>query len=152
MDMDPPLRRDINTVGNVQNLHELSRTWNMLFEDLADLEERLNFLIETAGKLDEAGIRQAKSAIESFQFLRARNHLRQRWVSSFGQRTKLIINFIFSETNLGIATITTRIAWMGMLFLPGTFIAVSLLQRSQMHKLTENTDNIQHGLLQLWRG
>ncbi len=100
----------------------------MLFQDLGDLEERLDFLIETARKLDEAGIRQAKSAIESFQFFRARNHLRQRWTSSFGERTKLIINFIFSETNLGIATITTKIAWMGMLFLPGNFVAVSLLQ------------------------
>ena len=114
--MDPPLKRDVNTVDNLQRLHQLSRTWNMIFQDLGDLEERIDFLVDAAKKLSDAGL-EAQSAIESFKFFRDRNHLRQRWVSSFGDRTKLIINFVFSvashnsnQTNLVIAGSTKIIA------------------------------------------
>ena len=122
--MDPPLRADVRTVGGLQRLHRLSRTWNMVFEDHGDLEERMELLIETAKKLDEAGIRHSKSTIEALEFLRARIHLRRRWVTSFGERTKLIINFVFgiaaenanqtnlrnADTNLEIAVLTSTIA------------------------------------------
>jgi hypothetical protein len=70
----------------------------MIFQDLGDLEERLDFLMDTAKKLNDAGL-ETRSATESFKFFRDRNHLRQRWVSSFGDRTRLIINFVFSESN-----------------------------------------------------
>jgi hypothetical protein len=114
--MDPPLKRHVNTVDNLQRLHQLSRTWNMIFQDLGDLEERLDFLMDTAKKLNDAGL-ETRSATESFEFFRDRNHLRQRWVSSFGDRTRLIINFVFSiashnsiQTNLAIAGTSKIIA------------------------------------------
>jgi hypothetical protein len=93
--MDPPLNRHINAIDSMQTLHQLSRTWNMIYEDLGDLEERLDFLISTAQELSVAGI-ETRSVVEHLEFVRARNHLRRRWVTSFGERTKLIINFVFS--------------------------------------------------------
>jgi hypothetical protein len=67
----------------------------MIYEDLGDLEERLDFLISTSEKLSSAGI-QTRAMVEYITFVRGRNHLRRRWVTSFGERTKLIINFVFS--------------------------------------------------------
>jgi hypothetical protein len=67
----------------------------MIYEDLGDLEERLDFLISTSEKLSSAGI-QTRAMVEYLTFVRGRNHLRRRWVTSFGERTKLIINFVFS--------------------------------------------------------
>jgi len=141
--MDPPLKRHVNTVDNLQRLHQLSRTWNMVYEDLGDLEERLDFLTDTSKKLQDAGCKTT-SAVESLKFLRDRNHLRRRWVSSFRERTQLIIHFLFSidsqvnnQTNLEIAGTSSiiakeaakdnasmiTIATMTMLFLPGTFVS-----------------------------
>lgn len=115
--MDPPLRPIASTPDGLQSLHQLSRTWNMIYEDLNDLSERLEMLIETAAKLDSAGVMDSQSAIESFRFLQARNQVRRRWVTSFGERTKLVINFVFSiasqrnnQTNLEIASLTSTIA------------------------------------------
>lgn len=115
--MDPPLKPDALDKSGLQKLHQLSRTWNMIFEDLGDLEERIDVLVETATKLEAAKVKDVLSAIESFKFLRSRNHLRRRWVTSFGERTKLIIGFVFSlasqkdgETNLRIANLTSTIA------------------------------------------
>lgn len=86
----------------------------MIFEDLHDFEERCDLLIEAAHKLPLPDI---QSAIESFQFLKARDKLRRRWVASFAEQTKLIINFVFSQatqengqTNLDIADLTATIA------------------------------------------
>jgi hypothetical protein len=147
MDMDPPLKPEVLDKSGLQELHRLSRTWNMIYEDLGDLEERLDALIDAAAKLEAANVGDTQSAIESFRFLRARNHLRRRWVTSFSERTKLIIGFVFSiasqednQTNLDIANFTSTIAeetrqdnssmitiaTMTMIFLPGTFISVSL--------------------------
>jgi hypothetical protein len=114
--MDPPLKRHVNTVDNLQRLHQLSRTWNMIYEDLGDLEERLDFLLSTAAKLTPVGLK-TNSTAESLTFIKERNHLRRRWVSSFGERTKLIIHFVFSidsqtnnQTNLEIASTSSIIA------------------------------------------
>lgn len=114
--MDPPLKRHVNTVDNLQRLHQLSRTWNMIYEDLSDLQERLDFLFSTATKLANAGSNTTATE-ELLTFLRERNFLRRRWVSSFGERTKLIIHFVFSidsqtnnQTNLEIASTTSVIA------------------------------------------
>jgi hypothetical protein len=89
----------------------------MIYEDLGDLEERLDVLIETASKLEAANVKNIQSAVESLKFIRGRNHLRRRWVTSFGERTKLIIGFVFgiasqkdNETNLKIAHSTSMIA------------------------------------------
>lgn len=141
--MDPPLNRHINAIDSLQTLHQLSRTWNMIYEDLGDLEERLDFLISTSGKFSAAGLRM-RTVTEHLEFLKGRNHLRRRWVTSFGERTKLIINFVFSLANQEnsranvkiavtsgiIARETQRdnssmmtIATMTMLFLPGAFVA-----------------------------
>jgi len=115
--MDPPLKDEVLDKRGLQRLHQLSRTWNMINEDLRDFEERLDLLIGTAKKLEAAKVKDTQSAIESFQFLRARNHLRRRWATSFGERTKLIIGFVFNlasqrdgETNLQIANLTRTIA------------------------------------------
>jgi hypothetical protein len=117
MDMNPPLRSEVLDKKGVEELHRLSRTWNMIHEDLGDLEERLDVLMEAASKLEAANFEGVQSAIESFRFLRTRNHLRRRWVTSFGERTKLIIGFVFAlasqkdgETNLDIANLTSTIA------------------------------------------
>jgi hypothetical protein len=93
--MDPPLNRHINAIDSMQTLHQLSRTWNMIYEDLGDLSERLGFLLSTATKLSNAGIK-THSTVEHLTFVKGRNDLRRRWVSSFGERTKLIIGFLFS--------------------------------------------------------
>lgn len=110
MEMDPPLRPDITDRRGLQKLHQLSRTFNMIWEDLGDLQERLDGLLDAAAKLDAAGVADAPAAIESFRFLRARNLLRRRWVTSFGERTKLIIGFVFSQTNMEIANLTSAIS------------------------------------------
>ncbi|KAH7309271.1 hypothetical protein BKA65DRAFT_170849 [Rhexocercosporidium sp. MPI-PUGE-AT-0058] len=149
--MNPPIRDKVLQPSHLQDLHTLSRTWNMLFEDLGDLGERLDFLIETSQKLKQLGIKHSTSAAEAFQFLHARNKVRRRWVTSFGERTKLISRFVFSfaaqnvnqasldnaTTNMEIQRLTATIAdeaakdnysmitiaTMTMLFLPGTFIS-----------------------------
>jgi hypothetical protein len=143
--MDPPLKLSVFDTTSLRSLHQLSRTWNMLFEDLGDLSERLSTLTSTATKLHTASFPHSQNAIESLHFLSARNALRRRWVTSFGERTKLIIGFVFSVTSqkdmaqnirIGdltgkIATETQRdnssmitIATMTMLFLPATAISV----------------------------
>jgi hypothetical protein len=129
--MDAPIRAKVLNPDNLQNLHTLSRTWNMLYEDLGDLEERLDFLIETSKKLNSLHVKNTTSAAEAFAFLLARNKVRRRWVTSFGERTKLISQFVFSfaaqkvnqatldnaeenkrntKTNLEIQRQTTKIA------------------------------------------
>lgn len=128
--MNPPIRDKVLEPNHLQDLHTLSRTWNMLFEDLGDLGERLDFLIETSQKLKQVGIKQSTSAAEAFQLLHARNKLQRRWV------TKLISHFVNqasldnATTKMEIADQTRKdnysmitIARMGMLFLPGTFIS-----------------------------
>jgi hypothetical protein len=114
--MDPPLNRHINAIDSMQTLHQLSRTWNMIYEDLGDLSERLGFLLSTATKLSDAGIK-THSTVEHLIFVKARNDLRRRWVSSFGERTKLIIGFLFSlasqensQANVKIAATSRFIA------------------------------------------
>jgi hypothetical protein len=77
-------------------LTQLSRTWNIIYEDLGDLEERLDFLLSVSEKLSAVGI-QTRTIAEHLVFVRSRNHLRRRWVTSFGERTKYIINFVFAE-------------------------------------------------------
>lgn len=94
--MDPPILTQVLDPQNLQNLHELLRTWNMLYEDLGDLEERLDFLIDVSNQLKGIGVQRCSYAAEAFRFLRARNHVRQRWVTSFGHRTKSISTFVFS--------------------------------------------------------
>lgn len=122
--MNPPIRGKVLQPNHLQDLHTLSRTWNMLFEDLGDLGERLDFLIETSQKLKQLGVKHSTSAAEAFQFLHARNKVRRRWVTSFGERTKLISHFVFSfaaqnvnqasldnaTTNMEIQRLTARIA------------------------------------------
>ena len=88
----------------------------MIYEDLGDLSERHDLLLSTATKLNSAGLKTTLTT-ESLTFMKERNHLRRRWVSSFGERTKLIIHFVFSidcqtnnQTNLEIASTTSVIA------------------------------------------
>ncbi|KAH8586663.1 hypothetical protein B0O99DRAFT_695296 [Bisporella sp. PMI_857] len=142
--MDAPLKPIVDEPSNLKSLHHLSRTWNMFYADLGDLSDRLDVLISACHKLQVLGIPHAVAAAEGFQFLKDRNELRKRWVASFSDRTKLIMNFVFSAansrnavTNLSIAGLTKdiaqdtaqdnssmiTIATMTMLFLPGTFVS-----------------------------
>ena len=88
----------------------------MIYEDLGDVEDRLDFFTDTSKKLQGAGYKTLSTS-ESLKFLQDRNKLRRRWVSSFGERTKLIIHFVFSvdsqinnQTNLEIAGTSSIIA------------------------------------------
>ena len=129
------------------NLHDLSRTSNMIFEDMTDFEYRNVALIETARELKAVGVPDVETAMDGLKFLVARNNLRRRWASSFGERTKFIINFVFSKlnqqnlkTSVGIADLAAKdvssysdvcpmltgifsIAMMTLIFLPGTLIS-----------------------------
>jgi hypothetical protein len=107
--MDPPLNRHINAIDSLQTLHRLSRTWNMIYEDLGDLSERLDFLISTTQKLASAGI-QTRTVVEHLNFARARNCLRRIWVTSFAERTKLIVGFVFSLASQEHSKANVRIA------------------------------------------
>lgn len=141
--MDPPLMNHVTTEEGVEQLHLLSRIWNMIFQDLTDFEERQDSVLEAARKLGRAGVQDIDSAVESFHFLKARNQVRRRWVSSFGERTRLVINFVFSQANRDNARTNTTIqgltaeiaeeaqrdsssmitiATMTMIFLPATFV------------------------------
>jgi|SRR5450432_1924418 hypothetical protein len=106
--MDPPLKPYVETPNGLQKLHQLSRTWNMVYEDLNDLHERFELLLEAAQKLTAAGIHDTQSVTEALSFLKARNHLRRRWVTSFGERSKLIIKFVFTSLTSTIAEETLR--------------------------------------------
>lgn len=132
------------------NLHRLSQRWHILCEDLMDFEERLQFLLSVLEKMkqryDDQGSTQ--HTMESFTYLLSRNQVWKRWSANYNARTKIRIDLFFnlasqgdSHTNLEIASISKKIAEetrkdsssmitiaaVTMLFLPGTFICVSLL-------------------------
>jgi len=59
-------------------------------------ELRFLFMIENSEAV-------ARAVAEHLAFVRARNNLRRRWMTSFEERTKLIINFVFNFANQEIA-------------------------------------------------
>jgi hypothetical protein len=81
----------------------------MIYEHLGVLEERLDFLIATSEKLSSAGI-QTRAMVEHITFARGRNPPWRKWVTSFGKRTKLIINFMFSLESEENSKANTRLA------------------------------------------
>lgn len=133
-----------------ENLHDLSKCWHIIQEDLMDFEERMEFLLDLWEKYYDAHSRRAFAAStkESLSFIMSRNRVWRRWTSNYTTRTNIRINLFFNlasqgdnRTNLDIASSSkaiaeeTRqdsssmitIAAVTMFFLPGTFVSVSFV-------------------------
>lgn len=121
----------------------------MISEDIADFEGRMEFLLDTWGKIGGklSGQISEHNATESISFLLARIRVWRRWIANYNARTKIRIDLFFNlanqsdnHTNLKIAEISksiaeeTRkdsssmitIAAVTIIFLPATFVSVSL--------------------------
>ncbi|KAK3174740.1 hypothetical protein OEA41_001986 [Lepraria neglecta] len=142
-----PLHSIIHTPHGTQRLHSLSRSLQTIIADLYDLDERLDFLIQTSktyGSLARSKLTLTDSAAETIIFFKSRNCIWKRWVENYNERTRLMMNLFFSiasqvdnRTNLQIAELTSKIsmeakrdsssmitiAAVTMVFLPGTFIS-----------------------------
>lgn len=105
----------------------LSRGFRTIIGDLDDLQERLDFLIETAQKYESASsdsasgsptqLRPSYPAVENLMFVRSRNCVWKRWVANYEERTQLMMHLFFSiasqmdnRNNLNIANLTSKIA------------------------------------------
>jgi hypothetical protein len=133
-----------------ENLHLLSRRFHIVYEDLVDYEEWIDFLLDLWKNHYRAYSRQAStvSTEESLYFITSRIRILRRWTSNYVTRTNIRINLFFNiasqgdnRTNLDIATTSKEIALetrkdsssmitiaaVTMFFLPGTFVSVSLL-------------------------
>ena len=135
-----------------QNLHQLSQSWHVLYENLNDNEEALAFVLEIHKQCSGPPWAQTssfyqESNYEAMQFLLTRNTNWKRWVGNYNIRTQIRINLYFNlasqgdnrtnieiaDTSKEIARATLRdsssmitIATMTMLFLPGTFVSAIL--------------------------
>ena len=133
-----------------QNLHQLSKTWHILHENLMDHEEALSFILEVQRKhvglqSINANVNYAEPNYQAMEFIQSRNQNWKRWVGNYNTRTQIQINLHFNlasqadnKINIEIANTSKRIAeatlrdsssmitiaTMTMLFLPGTFISV----------------------------
>lgn len=142
-----------------ENLHRLSQSWHIIYEELVDLEERVHFLLEVCSKLVSTyGCETRIKTAETLNFLASRTQFWRRWVSSYNTRTKNRINLFFnlavqndSRINIEVAKLTKDIAQesrkdsssmitiaaLTMVFLPGTFVAVRLTQ-TELSKILTN--------------
>ena len=143
-----PLDAIIHAPNGTQRLHGLARTFQTVLADLQDVEERFDFLIEIAQKSISHFTSQAQptdpAALETLIYYRSRNRMWRRSVEMYNERTRLMMNLLFSisaqvdnKTNLDIADLTAKIALdtkrdsssmitiaaVTMVFLPGTFIS-----------------------------
>ena len=140
--------RDEPITESFKTLHRLSREWYFLYDDLVDLEERIQFLHEVCEKLCNAfGDDSRISTVHSIEYLASRTRVLRRWVGNYNARTKIRIDLFFNlaiqndnRVNLEVASMTkdiaekTRndsssmitIAALTMLFPSGTFVSVSL--------------------------
>lgn len=139
-----------------QSLHQLSKTWHILYENLINHEEALAFIL----KVHDVHIQSAyprppltcdgvssKPNHDAMHFLSTRNTVWKRWVGNYNARTQIRINLYFNlasqgdnKTNLEIARTSRKIAeatlrdsssmitiaTMTMLFLPSTFVSAVL--------------------------
>ena len=144
------------------NLHQLSRTWHILHENLIDHEEVLTFVLGVhRNHIEHRNASKNANAManyEAIEFLLSRNQIWRRWASNYTIRTQIRINLFFNlasqydnRTNIEIASNSKKIAEatlkdsssmitiaaMTMLFLPGTFVSVSVfLSTSSLAFLT----------------
>ena len=105
----------------------LSRSFRTIVADMDDLQERLDFLIETAQRYESAlsdsasgsptQLSPSYTAIENLVCLRSRNCIWKRWVANYEERTQLMMHLFFSiasqmdnRNNLNIANLTSKIA------------------------------------------
>ena len=144
-----PLDAIIHAPNGTQRLHGLARTFQTVLADLQDVEERFDFLIDIGQKYISyatSEVAAPESALETLVYYRSRNRMWRRSVEMYNERTRLMMNLLFSisaqvdnKTNLDIADLTAKIALdtkrdsssmitiaaVTMVFLPGTFISVS---------------------------
>ncbi|MCJ1272370.1 hypothetical protein MMC21_000156 [Puttea exsequens] len=140
-----------------QRLHDLSQAWHVLTENLRDQLEVMEFISAFHRKhVPSYGMSLKHSAHESIEFLISQHHIWLRWVANYNVRTQIRINLGFNmasqsdnRINIKIADTSTKIAEaarkdsssmitiaaLTMLFLPGTFVSVSL-----PHTLSKKSD------------
>jgi len=118
-------------------LHHRSRMWHIIYENLADYNELLAFLLSILRKYNVAHAESHQEADRSVKefltFLMSRNSVWRRWVVNYNERTKTSINIYFhfasqsdTQANLDIAKFMKVIAMVTLLTLPGTFVATIL--------------------------
>lgn len=134
--------------GTFEELHRLSQRWHIFHEDLTTLEETLDFVLNVHKKyVTVSDNDNAISTRESILFLSSQIHIRKRWAANYNTRTKIRIDLFFNlasqgdnRTNLKIANTSKiiaeatlkdsssmiTIAAVTMIFLPGTFVSVSI--------------------------
>ena len=137
----------IHAPNGTQRLHSLARIFQTVLVDLQDVEERFDFLIDIGQKYvsyTTSQVPTSHSALETLVYYRSRNRMWRRSVEMYNERTRLMMNLLFSisaqvdnKTNLDIADLTAKIALdtkrdsssmitiaaVTMVFLPGTFIS-----------------------------
>ncbi len=129
------------------HLHELSRQWHIVGEDLTDFENRVEFSLGIWKRYFSDHSKQTwrVSTEPSLSLIISRAQFWRRWVSTYTRRTNIRMNLFFNLANQGdsrinidiartskaIAEETKRdsssmitIAAVTMLFLPGTFVSV----------------------------
>ncbi|KAF6761803.1 hypothetical protein DFP72DRAFT_1151862 [Ephemerocybe angulata] len=126
----------------VHDLHTLSQHFYIMQEELNGIAEQLDYLIDVHKLLSSSpnsqwsksrGSMTTTSVIDSLSFLQSRTRNWHRWVHNWRERTNVRINLFFNLATTKIATETQKdsssmitIAALTLLFLPGTFVAVSL--------------------------
>ena len=105
-----------------QKLHQLSVRWHILYENLIDNEEALNFILAIHKQFSGPPWAQTssfdqESNYEAVQYLITRNTIWKRWVGNYNTRTQIRINLYFNlasqvdnKTNIGIAKTNIEIA------------------------------------------
>jgi hypothetical protein len=94
-------------------LHRRSRMWHIIYENLADYNELLEFFLNILGKhifIHAESHEADRSVMEFLTFLMSRNNVWRRWVVNYNERTKTSINMYFhfaaqndTQANLDIA-------------------------------------------------
>jgi len=139
----------IQTEKAVEHLHSLSQSLHIIRENLTDLQERLEYLcgvhqrlLELLGNCHDPG--DEEPLTDSFNYIKTSTNTLKRWAINYTERTGIRINLFFNvsaqsdnRTNLGIAKVTSNIsvitqrdsssmitmAFLSMVFLPGTFVS-----------------------------
>ena len=152
-----------------QDLHVLSQKWHILHGNVMDLEEDLTFILDVhknrIGHKHDFNSSFTMPNYEAVEYLLSRTRVWKRWVGNYTTRTQIQINLFFNlanqsdnrinieiaKTSKQIAEATLKdsssmitIAAMTMLFLPGTFVSVSLLPYTYHNFPELYKGNLQH--------
>ena len=76
-------------------------TWHVLYEDIVDLEERMEFLLGLCKEAEKTGIESSQVACtrESFEYFISRLRTRKRWAANYKTRTQIRIDLFFNLAN-----------------------------------------------------